>query len=76
MRAAIDVPPILVAERWPSLVPSLVACALLPTKTSAIDHVAMASTKRIVRRPGSTLSRNTVQATSAAFVNGTMTLNS
>ena len=46
------------------------------TKTSAIDHLAMASTNFSVRWRRRRRATNIAQATSAALANGTMTLKS
>jgi hypothetical protein len=46
------------------------------TNTSAIDHLAIASTKASVRRRAGRLRITMAHATSAALPNGTMTLNS
>ena len=45
------------------------------TKTSAIDHLAIASTNASVRRLLASLATNIAQPTSAVLTNGTMTLN-
>ena len=46
------------------------------TKTSAIDHLAIVSTKASVRARLWALARNVAHATRAALLNGTITLNS